>query len=307
MNIRKITSLTMLISFVLCILTSAILYITPHGRVAYWSNWRLWGLSKTQWSELHLNLGILFLLAGFLHVYYNWKSITAYLRDKTKRIKVFTVNFNIALILTLIVGIGTYFQIPPMSTIINISESIKDSASIKYGEPPYGHAELSSLKMFAKRVGLDLSKSIELLRQAGIKFEDETQTINDIAKKNNLSPKQLYEIIKPATQKKDIGGHCVFPDLPPPGFGRKRLAEFCNDFGLDLNEIIHILSKKRVKAMSTQSIKEIAARNNMKPMAIFEIIREAIHGNKGTPNNHIHSDRKNRHSFLILLFVAGYA
>jgi len=307
MNIRKITSLTMLISFVLCILTSAILYITPHGRVAYWSNWRLWGLSKTQWSELHLNLGILFLLAGFLHVYYNWKSITAYLRDKTKRIKVFTVNFNIALILTLIVGIGTYFQIPPMSTIINISESIKDSASIKYGEPPYGHAELSSLKMFAKRVGLDLSKSIELLRQAGIKFEDETQTINDIAKKNNLSPKQLYEIIKPATQKKDIGGHCVFPDLPPPGFGRKRLAEFCNDFGLDLNEIIHILSKKRVKATSTQSIKEIAARNNMKPMAIFEIIREAIHENKGTLNDHIHSDRKNRHSFLILLFVAGYA
>ena len=276
MNIRKITSLTMLISFVLCILTSAILYVAPHGRVAYWSNWRLWGLSKTQWSELHLNLGILLLLAGFLHVYYNWKLITAYLRNKAKQMKVFTVNFNIALILTLIVGIGTYFQIPPMSTIINISESIKDSAGIKYGEPPYGHAELSSLKMFTKKVDLDLSKSIELLRQAEIQFENETQTINDIAKENNLTPKQVYEIIKPAAQKKDTNGHSVFPDSPPPGFGRKKLSEVCTDFGLDLPEIIYALSKKGVKAESAQSIKEIAAKNNMEPMAIFEIIRDAI-------------------------------
>lgn len=278
MNIRKITSLTMLISFVLCVLTSVILYIAPHGRVAYWSNWRLWGLSKTQWGELHLNLGILLLLAGFLHIYYNWKPITYYLKDKAKRIRVFTVNFNIALVFTLIVGVGTYFQIPPMSTIINISELIKDSAAIKYGEPPYGHAELSSLKMFAKKVDLDLSKSIELLRQAGIRFENETQTINDIAKENNLSPKQVYEIIKPATQKKDAVGHPVFPDSPPPGFGRKKLAEVCTDFGLDLSKIIHALSKKGVQAEPAQSIKEIAAKNNMEPMAIFEIIRDSING-----------------------------
>ena len=207
MNIRKIISLTMLISFVLCILTSVILYIIPHGRIAFWSHWKLWGLSKTQWGELHLNLGILLLLAGFLHVYYNWKPITAYLKNKSKQMKVFTVNFNVALILTLIAGFGTYFQIPPMSTIINISESIKDTASIKYGEPPYGHAELSSLKKFIKKADLDFSKSITLLRQAGIQFENETQIINDIAKENNLTPKQLYEIMKPSTQKNDDEGH----------------------------------------------------------------------------------------------------
>ena len=275
MNIRKITSLTMLISFVLCILTSVIIYIMPYGRVTYWSNWQLWGLNKTQWRELHLNLGILLLLAGFLHVYYNWKPITAYLNNKVKRMKVFTVNFNIALILTLIVGIGTYFQIPPMSTVIDIRESIRDSASIKYGEPPYLRAELSSLKMFAKRAELELFKSMELLRQASIQFKDETQTINDIAKENNLTPKQVYEIIKPAIQKKDTGEHSVFPDSSPPGFGRKKLAEVCADFGLDLSEIIHALSKKGVKAESAQSIKEIATKNNMQPIAIFDIIRDA--------------------------------
>ncbi len=97
----------------------------------------------------------------------------------------------------------------------------------------------------------------------------------DIAKENNLTPKQVYEIIKPATQKKDTGEHSIFPDSLSPGFGRKKLAEICTDFGLDLSEIIHALSKKGVKAESAQSIKEIATKNNMEPIAIFDIIRDA--------------------------------
>lgn len=278
MNLRKITSLTMLISFVLCILTSVILYIVPHGRIAYWSDWRLWRLSKTQWSDLHLNLGILLLLAGFLHLYYNWKPITAYLKDKAKTLKVFTVNFNVALMLTLAFGLGTYFHIPPMSTILNISESIKDAAVVKYGEPPYGHAELSSLKMFAKKVNLDLKKSIELLQQAGIRYENEKMTIVEIAKENNVTPKQVYEIIGPAKKKNDAGAHSVFPDSPPPGFGRKKLAEVCVDFSLHIPDILHALSSKGVKAEPTHSIKEIATKNNMELMAIFEIIRDTING-----------------------------
>lgn len=278
MNLRKITSLTMLISFVLCILTSVILYIVPHGRIAYWSDWRLWRLSKTQWSDLHLNLGILLLLAGFLHLYYNWKPITAYLKDKAKALKVFTVNFNVALMLTLAFGLGTYFHIPPMSTILNISESIKDAAVVKYGEPPYGHAEISSLKMFARKVNLDLKKSIELLQQAGIRYENEKMTIVEIAKENNVTPKQVYEIIGPAKKKNDAGAHSVFPDSPPPGFGRKKLAEVCVDFSLHIPDILHALSSRGVKAEPTHSIKEIATKNNMELMAIFEIIRDTING-----------------------------
>ncbi len=73
MKLRKITSLTALLSFVFLTLTSLILFIVPHGRVAYRSDWRLWGLSKTQWSDLHINIGFLFLIAIFVHIYYNWK------------------------------------------------------------------------------------------------------------------------------------------------------------------------------------------------------------------------------------------
>ncbi|MCK4621505.1 MAG: DUF4405 domain-containing protein [Desulfuromonadales bacterium] len=50
MNMRKITSLIALISFVLLMLTSIILYIVPSGRVAYWAGWRLWALNKEDWG-----------------------------------------------------------------------------------------------------------------------------------------------------------------------------------------------------------------------------------------------------------------
>ena len=71
MKIRKITSLIALLSFLLLILNSIVLYIVPHGRIAYWADWRLWGLTKTEWENQHIIIGILFLLAIFLHIYYN--------------------------------------------------------------------------------------------------------------------------------------------------------------------------------------------------------------------------------------------
>lgn len=273
MNMRKITSLTMLISFVFLATTSVILYIVPYGRVAYWSEWRLWGLSKTQWGDLHLNLGVLLLMAGALHIYYNWKAIVAYLKDRARRVKVFTLHFNVALAISCVVIIGTYLKVPPMKTIVEFSESIKEASARKYGEPPYGHAELSSLKTFTERLGLDLAKSIALLKDHGIKLNDgPRQTILEIAKQNGLTPQQVYEIIKPAEVSKT---GTIFPKFPPPGFGTKSLHEICQNFGLDLPLIIGYLEAKGLKVKGNHTIKEIAKRNGLESMTVFEIIRSA--------------------------------
>ena len=57
-----------------------ILYIVPQGRVAYWADWKFWGLTKTDWGNIHINLGLLFLIALFIHIYYNWKPLINYLQ-----------------------------------------------------------------------------------------------------------------------------------------------------------------------------------------------------------------------------------
>jgi hypothetical protein len=271
MKIRKITSLTMLISFVLLIVTSIILYIVPQGRVAYWSDWHMWGLSKSQWGDLHINLGFLFLLAGLLHIYYNWTPIAAYMKNRAKELKIFTPSFVISLVLTLVVAVGTLFNIPPMSTILNFGESIKDAAAEKYGEPPYGHAELSSLKLFARQTGLDLAMAVELLKKAGIKMDDEKQTILAISKANNMAPKALANIMKDA--KKGIESGTPFPDTPPAGFGRKTFAAICTEYSLNIPTITRELGKQNINADPQKTIKQIAEENNMDPHAFFEVLQ----------------------------------
>jgi len=74
------------------LLTSVILFITPQGRVAYWADWRLWGLTKTDWGNIHINLGLLFLIALSVHIYYNWKPLISYLKNKAKQIKSLVQN-----------------------------------------------------------------------------------------------------------------------------------------------------------------------------------------------------------------------
>ncbi|ADH84768.1 DUF4405 domain-containing protein [Desulfurivibrio alkaliphilus] len=196
MKLRRVTSLTALVSFVLLMITSVVLYIVPTGRVAHWADWQLLWLSKSQWEDLHLNLGILFLLSIFLHIYYNWQPITAYLKDRLGRLRVFNGNFCLALLISLVVGVGTYLEVPPFVNIIQLSDTFKERAEEKYGEPPYGHAELSTLAEFASRLRYDLPQVKEALRKGGMEFDDEQQTVLAIAQANRVSPQQLFQLIK---------------------------------------------------------------------------------------------------------------
>ncbi|MBU0663002.1 MAG: DUF4405 domain-containing protein [Proteobacteria bacterium] len=275
MNLRKITSLTMLLSFVLCILTSIILYIVPEGRIAYWAEWRLWGLSKSEWGNLHINLGFLFLVAGLLHLFYNWSVVAAYMKNKAREMKIFTSSFNVALILTLVVGLGTYWQIPPLSTILNVGHSFKDAAAKRYGEPPYGHAELSPLHSFFKKAEIDPVKALELLAKAEIIMENDKETIAAIAARNHLTPKALYDIIKPASTAVETSS-ASFPDEPMAGFGHKTLAEICTEYNLQPAVIVQGLARENITAIPEQTIREIAGSINMDPHAFFIILHRVV-------------------------------
>ncbi|MCK5680591.1 DUF4405 domain-containing protein [bacterium] len=279
MNVRKITSLTLIIASVVELITSIVLYIIPSGRVAYWSDYRLWGLSKTQWGDIHIAVGTLLVIGVATHIYYNWRPITAYLKNQAKQLTVFNKNFNIALIITLYVVGGTVYSLPPMSYLLNLGEHISDLGNEKYGEPPYGHAELSSLKMFCSRMNIDLENAVDSLKNANIKLNDTKETILQIAKNNGKTPKQLYETIKP-TPTLESNGKTPFPENPSPNFGRKTLTSICQTYNLSLDEVMSRISQAGFAAQSDDTVKEIGMKNNSNPMAIFEILKELSQANK---------------------------
>lgn len=280
MKLKKITSLTAGLSFIVMVVTSVILYIVPQGRIAYWADWRLWGLSKEQWGNIHINTGTLFLLALMLHIYYNWKPIMNYLKNKAKQLTIFTREFNVAVLLTLVCILGTHFQIPPFSSFLDISESIKDRAAETYGEPPYGHAELSSLKTFTQKMGLDLAGSMEQLKTAGLAVEGPEQTLIDISKKNGVPPQQIFSAMKAGagdSASRTITADKIIklPDSPPPGTGNVTLADLCSQFSLNIKVLLRDLDKAGIKADAHLTIKNIAENNRTSPVDIYEHIKAA--------------------------------
>ena len=270
MKMRKIASLTALSSFILLLLTIVALYVAPQGRVAYWADWDLWGLTKTDWGNVHINLGLLFLASILLHIYYNWKPIVSYLKNKAKQFRVFTKESTTALVVTLVVAVGTYFLIPPFHWVMEFNDFLKDSAAQEYGEPPYGHAELSSLKTFSSKMRFDLSHATERLKKAGVEFDGPEQTIQDIARLNRMSPKQLYAAMKPVESPDAVK---KMPDFPPPGIGRRSLADICQEYNLNIPAVLRTLSESDIKATAELSIKEIAAQNNKQPIDIYDILK----------------------------------
>ncbi len=267
MNMRKITSLTALTSFVLLLLTSIILYIVPAGRVAYWAGYRLWGLSKEDWAAVHINLGVLLLIAVILHVYYNWAAMISYMKNRTRQLRVFTPDFNVALMLTLAVFFGTLAGIPPMSSIIHLGEAVTDRANIKYGEPPYGHAELSPLSDFVDKVQLDLDQSLATLQAAGIVVASPRQTMQEIAEANGTPPQKIYDMIRPAVE---TGGQ--MPEEAPGGTGKRTLVQLCELYQLDVDRVRAGLRDSGVTAAADQSMKDIAAAHGMDPQGLYGLI-----------------------------------
>ena len=255
------------------LITIIVLYVVPQGRVAYWADWRLWGLTKSQWGNIHINIGLLFLLSIFLHIYYNWKALLNYLKNKAKNLKILTREFNAALVLLCLFGVGTYFELAPFAWVLKLNAHMKDQAAARYGEPPYGHAELSTLKAFAAKTNIDLSDGMARLRQAHIIFDDENQTLQNIARINKTSPQQVFLAMKPVKESAQIKS---LPPTPPPGMGNKKLNDLSREYRFDIQQLLKGFTEADVKADAGMTIKKIAQQNAMAPDDVYALMRKVV-------------------------------
>lgn len=274
MKMRKVTSLTALVSFILVLITSTVLYVSPQGRVAYWADWHLWGLSKTDWGNIHINLGALFLLALLLHIYYNWNPLLSYLKNHARQMVVFTRESTLALILVTALTAGTYFQIPPCVYLQDLNEFFKTRASRTYGEPPYGHAELSSVRAIARRMELDPGTAMDQLEKAGIRFDNEEQSILEIARLNGISPRQVYDRMSAPAEGASSEAPRL-PEHPAPGFGKLSLSDVARQYNLDTEGILRALRENNIPCTPEMSIKDLASKSGKNPLEIYETIKKA--------------------------------
>lgn len=274
MKLRKITSLTALLSFAVLVTSGVVLFLTPQGRVAYWSEWHLWGLTKEAWGSMHILLSLLFLVAGIVHIVLNWRPIVLYLRDRKERMRVVTPEFAASAVLTILFTVGPLLGWPPFRWVMDLNSYAKDQGSRTYGEPPYGHAEQSSLQAFAQKTGMDLEKAQTLLKGRGIAFEGPQQRLQDIAKRNHLTPQQVYLAMKDAQIIQVTKGQ--LPEEVAPGLGRKTLEDLCKEYNLELARVRTILEARNVIVKTDQPFRALAEANGTGPHELYAVIRDGL-------------------------------
>ena len=204
---RAFISLCSLVSFILLCITGIILYIEPHGRVAYWTKWNFVGLEKDQWGSIHIYSGILFLITGGFHIYYNWKPLLKYLSTKIETTLRYKRELVISCLILFWVVISGIWSLPPLSYLNDLSETIKSAWVTSPGlEPPFGHAELVSLKTFCKKQGIPLDQAMAELRKAGFKINSPANSLEEIALSKRTSGMGVYEVIKKLEPKPEVMG-----------------------------------------------------------------------------------------------------
>ena len=266
---KKITSLSLGFAFLIMSYTGVILYFVPKGKVAYWADWHLFGLTKTQYGEIHTTSMVTFLFFGIFHVYYNWMPIVSYLKDKQRKVSFTKKEFLIAFGLNLIFVLGTLFTLQPFKAFLDLQADIKDGWTKEYGEPPYGHAEETQLKVFCKKMGIDYGVASKILTAKGVAFKAEDSLLV-IGMNNNVSPNDIYKLIdakKTSLTKTKTG--------VPSSLGRKTLKELSDMKKIDLEKSISLLSAKGLSDIGKESkIKNIADELGVKPIEVYKLLTD---------------------------------
>jgi hypothetical protein len=253
------------------------LYIVPQGRVAYWIIWKMGGLTKTQWGDIHILSSILFIVAGAFHLYFNWKPLLHYLRDKVKGGLKLKKEMGLASAGLVLVTISAIWHIPPLSYLLDLNAAVKEAwvVSPDY-EPPFGHAELLSFKVFCKKTDIPLDKAKAELEARGLTGVEDARTLEEIGLENKLSPLAIYRMIKKFEVQEVVQAPAAFTvesveeTFAGTGIGNKTLAEICAKVGLDPGPVKARLEAKGLKVEDDKSIKSLAGMNNMAPLDLLK-------------------------------------
>jgi hypothetical protein len=193
-RLRGFISLLVTFSGLIMIASGIIGFIMPEGRIAYWTDWRFWGLGKEQWGTIHTILGFVFVFASCFHLFFNWRALLAYLRDKVKQTYRLRSELVLVLLITILCTHGSIAGVPPFTTIMDLGSSIKKTWYAGQDvHPPFPHAELMTLKQLAGKLELNLDGVLAYLQELGFADVQAGSTLKQLAQRSNASPAQIFQ------------------------------------------------------------------------------------------------------------------
>ncbi len=180
-------------------------------------------------------------------------------------------------LVALLVILSAIYTIPPLSYIPDLGEAAKNSWVSREYEPPFGRAELLSLKSFCRKQDIPLQEAITELGISGILVRDPESTLAEAAKSNGTSPLRLYMIVKRLEGKAVtrveatvLTPEAVEEKFAGSGIGRKTLSEITSFLNLDGAKLRSRLASTNLGLKDDESLKQAAERLGLQPIELLK-------------------------------------
>lgn len=276
---RGLISILAFFSFAVLAVTGIVLYIVPQGRIAYWVVWDFLSLTKNDWENIHVLFGLLFLVTAVFHVVLNWKPLVNYVLDKSRKALNMKWELAVSVVLTLLFILSALLLLPPLRYVIDVGQAAKDAWIVSEDyEPPFGHAELVSLKTLCSRMNIPLEAALGELGSRGVEMGSPKEIIKDIAEANHITPMQLYSYIKKHQRQIEPENSTSFtPEeveakFTGIGLGKETLPGACERTGVDPTTAIERLRLRGIVFEEGEELKEAAERYDLEVADVLKIM-----------------------------------
>ena len=258
---RGVATFMLVMAVLVEIVSGIVLYITPPGRYAHWTNWTLWGLSKEGWGAMHTVFGYLLLIIIAGHLYYNWKVIVAFVWSKVRHTFNLKRELAVATVITLAVLLGTVWNVAPFSTVMNFGEKAKRSWEQK--DPTYAHGRgrgfVSPSFALSKEDGRHYTPNSESgYAQPSIPLKTDNRGNGARGKGRNAFSSAIAHAE-------------TMPSVQRGGLGRKTLDIIFSDYGISMDEGLSRLKSQGIEAKATDTVRNLADRSGKRPSEIIQM------------------------------------
>jgi hypothetical protein len=256
---RGVATFMLIMALAIEVISGIVLYITPPGRYAHWTNWTLWGLSKEGWGAMHTIFGYLLLIIIAGHLYYNWRVIVAFFWSKVRHTFNLKRELAVATVISLAVFLGTFWNVPPFSSVMNFGEKAKRSWEQK--DPAYargrGRGSASSSVALAKEDGRKYTpNSGSVFARSSVPFAAENRDNRGQGKGRNAFSTAVAHAE-------------TMPSLQGGGLGRKTLDMVFSEYGIPIDQGLSRLKSQGIEAKAADTVRDLADRWGKRPSEII--------------------------------------
>ena len=125
---------------------------------------------------------------------------------------------------------------------------------------------------------MDVGKAYDELKAKGIAFESVEQSLLEISEKNQVSPMDIYMLIKKFEPSKAVTDSTVYtPDMVEiefsgTGIGNRSFQGICESFGIDVSLAERRLERNGINIKTDETLKKAAEKYDTEPIELLKAI-----------------------------------